>query len=238
MRRLMLAALLLLPAYSVFASDNINDLPALNQGQFSDLSHDLSAVTTYKELEAATSEGIAGFDFGFAYSVTNLAHQSAWDTAGNGGDVSNVSLARLSVSKGLPFGFDIGGYYGYSPNTSLQAYGAELRYAILDGGALEPALGIRATYNWLSGVNQLSFNSRSLDLTLSKGIGPFTPYAGVGQVWANSNPDASTGLRDVSFTAGEAFVGFRLNLLVANLSVEGNRTAGNNTYGVKLAFSF
>ena len=237
MRRVILAILLLAPTCGVFASNDINDLPALSQGQFSDLSHDLSAVTTYKELEAAASEGVVGFDLGFAYSLTNIAHQSAWDAAGDS-SVSTVSLARVSVSKGLPFGFDIGGYYAYSPNTSLQAYGAELRYAILDGGALEPALGIRATYNWLAGVHQLSFNSRSLDLTLSKGFGPFTPYAGLGRVWASSDPDASTGLQNVSFSADEAFAGFRLNLVVVNLTLEANRTAGNNTFGVKLAFGF
>jgi len=237
MHRIILMILLLAPVCSAYAGNDINNLAALNQGQFSDLSHDLTAVTTYKQLEAATSEGIVGFDLGFAYSYTNVAHRSAWDTASSS-SINSVSLARVSASKGLPFGFDVGGYYGYSPNTRLAVYGAELRYAILDGGVLEPALGIRATYNWLSGVNQLSFSSHGLDLTLSKGFGPLTPYIGVGRVWASSNPDAATGLQDVNFSADEAFAGLRLNLAVVNLTLEANRTAGNNTYGVKLAFGF
>ena len=236
MRRLILMMLLMAPVCSAFASNDIN-ISTLTQGQFSDLSHDMTAVTTYKQLEAATPQGILGFNLGIAYSLTNIAHQTAWDTASNS-SISTVSMAQVNVIKGLPFGFDVGGYYGYSPNTNLKAYGVELRYAILDGSALEPALGIRATYNRLSGVNQLTFNNHSLDLTLSKGFGPFTPYVGIGEVWASSNPDVSTGLQNVSLTANEVFAGFRLSLAIMNLTMEANRTAGNNTYGIKLAFGF
>jgi hypothetical protein len=236
MRRLIPILFLLAPVCSAFASNDIN-ISTLNQGQFSDLSHDMTAVTTYKQLEAATSQGILGFNLGFAYSLTNVAHQSAWDAASDS-SISTISMAQVNVSKGLPFGFDVGGYYGYSTNTNLKAYGVELRYAILDGSALKPALGIRATYNWLTGVNQLTYNNHSLDLTLSKGFGPFTPYVGIGEVWANSDPDASTGLQNSSFTANEVFAGFRLSLAFMNLTMEANRTAGNNTYGVKLAFGF
>lgn len=237
MRRLFLVILLMAPFCNAFASNNIDNIAALNQGQFSDLSHDMTAVTTYKQLEAATSEGLLGFNLGFAYTLTNVAHQSAWDTASNS-SISSVSLAQVNISKGLPFDFDVGGYYGYSPNTNIKVYGVALRYAILNGGVVEPALGIRATYNRLTGVNQLSYSNHSLDLTLSKGFGPITPYVGIGEVWVSSNPDASTGLQDESFNTNEVFAGFRLSLAVVNLTVEANRTAGNNTYGVKLAFGF
>lgn len=61
-------------------------------------------------------------------------------------------MARVSVSKGLPFGFDIGGFYSYATNSNVKAYGADLRYAILDGGTLTPALGLRAAFSNLEGV--------------------------------------------------------------------------------------
>ena len=236
MRRVILAILFMVPFCGAVASNNIN-IAALNQGQFSDLSHDMTAVTSYKQLSAATSEGLLGFNLGFAYTLTNVAHSSAWDAASNS-SLSSVSLAQVSISKGLPFDFDVGGYYGYSPNTNIKVYGVELRYAILSGGVVEPALGIRATYNWLTGVNQLSYSNHSLGLTLSKGFGPLTPYVGIGQVWVSSDPEASTGLQNVSFNANQVFAGFRLNLAILNLTMEADRTAGNNTYGVKLAFGF
>ncbi|MDE2235263.1 MAG: hypothetical protein KGL13_05230 [Gammaproteobacteria bacterium] len=236
MRRMILAILFMAPFCGAVASNNIN-IAALNQGQFSDLSHDMTAVTSYKQLSAATSEGLLGFNLGFAYTLTNVAHSSAWDAASNS-SLSSVSLAQVSISKGLPFDFDVGGYYGYSPNTNIKVYGVELRYAILNGGLVEPALGIRATYNWLTGVNQLTYSNHSLGLTLSKGFGPLTPYVGIGQVWVSSDPEASTGLQNESFNANQVFAGFRLSLAIMNLTMEADRTAGNNTYGVKLAFGF
>lgn len=237
MRRIFLAAVFLGLAAPVFAGD-ITNLPALNQNQFNDLSTDLSAVLTMKQFEPAAPEGLLGFNIGVDATVTNVAHQADWNTATNSTDVTSVPMARVRVTKGLPFGFDIGGYYSSAPGTNIKVWGGELRYAIVEGGTLTPAVGLRATYNRLSGVSQLGFNSRSLDLSVSKGFGPFTPYAGIGRVWANSNPEASTGLQNYSFSSNETYVGFNLSMVVATLTLEANRIAGNNTYGVKLGFGF
>ncbi|MGH8403798.1 MAG: hypothetical protein ACRESO_10415, partial [Gammaproteobacteria bacterium] len=223
MRRLIFVLLLLAPIGSAFASNDINNLPALTQSQFHDLSADLGAVLSFKPLQSAAPEGITGFDIGLDLSATNLAHKSDWNTATGGSGVTTVPMARLRVSKGLPFGFDVGGFYSAAGNSNIKAYGADLRYAILDGGTFTPALGLRAAFSHLGGVSQLGFNTKSLDLTLSKGFGPFTPYAGIGRVWINSNPDASTGLRDESFTADEGFVGLAVSFVVVNFALEANR---------------
>ncbi len=238
MRRMILAGILLVMATYAFASNDINNLPALTQSQFHDLSADLGAVLSFKPLQSAAPEGILGFDLGFDVSATNLAHQSTWNIATGGSDVSTIPMARARMSKGLPFGFDVGGFYSFATNSNIKAYGGDLRYAVLDGSAFTPALGLRAAFSHLNGVSQLGFNTKSLDLTISKDFGPFTPYAGIGRVWINSTPDASTGLRDESFTADEGFVGLAVSLVVVNLALEANRTAGNNTYSIKLGFGF
>lgn len=238
MRRILLSIVLAGLATSAYASNNINNLPALNQGQFHDLSKDLGAVLTFKQLQAAAPEGVLGFDLGFDLSTTNVVHQSAWDLATDGSDVSSIPMARVRASKGLPFGFDIGGFYSYATNSNVRAYGADLRYAILDGSALTPALGVRAAFSNLGGVSGLNFYTRSLDLTISQSFGPFSPYAGIGRVWITSNPDAATGLRDERIDADEGFVGIAVSVLFVNLALEANRTAGNNTYSVKLGFGF
>ncbi|MHB8404525.1 MAG: hypothetical protein ACYDCJ_03785 [Gammaproteobacteria bacterium] len=238
MRRIILGVIFLGLTSSAFASNNINNLPALSQSEFHGLSQDLGAILSFKQLESAAPEGITGFDLGFDLSTTNLAHQSDWNTATSGSGVTTIPMAQVRVSKGLPFGFDVGGFYSGAANSNIKAYGGDIRYAILDGSALSPALGLRAAFSRLTGVSQLSFNTRSLDLTISKGFGPFTPYAGIGRVWINSNPDASTGLRDESFSADEGFVGLAMSFVVVHVALEANRTAGNNTYSFKLGFGF
>lgn len=235
MRRiLILAALLAVPGLAV--ADDININGALGQQNFDDLSQDLGAVTSYKQLEGSASEGITGFDVSFNAGATQVDHQAAW-AAATGSSTTTVPFADVRVSKGLPLGFDIGGEYSFVPGSNVKLYGFEGRYAILDGGLIEPSVSLRAAYTKLSGVDNLSFDTKTLDVSVSKGFGPVTPYAGVGEVWTNSTPDASTGLVGKSFSNTEVFAGVTFNLGV-HLALEYNRIAGNTTYGIKLGFGF
>jgi len=64
-----------------------------------------------------------------------------------------------------------------------------------------------------------------------------TPYVGVGEVWANSSPDASTGLTSSNSSNAEFFAGVSFNLGV-HLSLQYDHLAGNSTYTLKLGFGF
>ncbi len=235
MRHLILACGLLALSSAAYAADDIN-VNGLVQTDFNNLSEDLGAVTSYKQLQGSSSEGIAGFDMSFNAGATQVSHQDAWDHA-TGDSVSTVPFADVTVSKGLPLGFDIGGEYSFVPGSNIHLYGLEARYAILDGGVAEPAVGLRAAFTHLTGVDDLSFNTKSLDLSISKGFGPVTPYAGVGEVWTDSTPDASTGLKSANFTDTQFFAGVTFNLGV-HLALEYAHMAGNTTYSFKLGFGF
>jgi hypothetical protein len=236
MRRLILTSLLLAFASSAFATDNI-DIQKLKQQEFSDLSQDMGAVLSYKPLQGAAPEGITGFDISLDAGATRVAHQSAWNVATGNTDITTVPFADLRISKGLPFGIDIGGEYSAVPGSNIKLYGVEARYAILEGGVAEPAVGVRAAFTHVTGVDNLNFNTKSLGVSISKGFGPLTPYAGLGEVWTNSTPDASTGLQSVSFNNAELYVGLQLNFGV-HLALEAGRVAGNSTYSLKLGFGF
>ena len=102
-----------------------------------------------------------------------------------------------------------------------------------------PAVAIRGAMTKLSGVDQLSFDTKSLDLSISKGFAMFTPYAGVGQVWVNStaNVAGAGGVTlDQSFTQSKVFVGANLNLGLVNFALEGDQTGGTASYSLKAGF--
>ncbi len=235
MRRVLLACGLLVLATSAYANDDIT-IQGLAQTDFNDLSQDLGAVTSYKQLQGASSEGITGFDVGFNVGDTQVGHPQAWDQA-TGNSVSNVPFADLTISKGLPFGIDVGGEYSAVPGSNIRLYGFEGRYAIIDGGIAEPAVSLRAAYTHITGVDELSFNTKSLDISVSKGFGPLTPYVGVGEVWADSTPDASTGLVSSNTSNTELFAGVSFELGV-HMSLEYDHLAGNTTYTLKFGFGF
>jgi hypothetical protein len=235
MRRLLLAFGLLSLSSAAFANDDIT-IPGLTQAQFDGISEDLGAVTSYKQMMGASSEGITGFDVGLNVGDTQVSHKDDWKAA-TGDDVSNLPFADVSISKGLPFGFDVGGMYSFIPSSNIRLYGLEARYAIIDGGLTEPAVGLRATYTHLTGVDDLSFHTTSVGVSVSKGIGPVTPYAGIGEVWSNSTPDASTGLHSSNASNTELFAGLSFDLGV-HLGFEYDHLAGNSSYTLKLGFGF
>lgn len=207
------------------------------QRDFRLLSEDLGAVLSYKPLTPTTPLGVTGFDLGIAATVTKLENSAVFNTAG-AGDLSSVAVPSLRLHKGLPFGIDIGVMYGAVPSTNIKLLGAELRYALVEGGAAMPAIGIRGSYTKLSGVDQLDFNTSGVDLSISKGFLLFTPYAGVGKVWVASTPVGISTLSKESFSLNKAFVGVNLNFGLVNIAVEGDRTGEASTYGAKLGFRF
>ena len=147
-------------------------------------------------------------------------------------------MPKLHIYKGLPLNFDIGAFYSIVPGTNIKLYGGELRYAILEGGVASPAVGIRGALTKLSGVSQLAFSTKSLDVSISKGFAIFTPYAGIGYVWVDSNPDAATTLKEESFRQNKVFVGGNFNFGITNLALEYDKTGSAPTYSVKLGFRF
>jgi len=221
------------------AASNIDNLKALSQSEFRALSEDLGAALSYKPLTPTTPLGITGFDLGLAVTATKIENSALLQKAG-AGDHSTLPVPSLRLNKGLPLDIDVGLMVGAVPGTNIRLYGGELRYAIVSGGAALPAIGIRGSYTKLTGVDQLDFNTKGVDVSISKGFLMFTPYAGVGKVWAASTPKdiPPPGLSKESFSLNKVFVGFNLNFGLTNLAFEGDRTGKATSYGAKLGFRF
>jgi len=223
-----------------FAADNIDNLGALAQTEFKALSQDLGAALSYKAVSPAEPLGLTGFDIGLEVTGTKLNHSDIWDKASSGSAPSTVPVPKLHVIKGLPLNFDVGAVYTKIPTTNISLLGGELRYAILEGGVASPALAVRGTFTKLSGVDQLDFSTKGLELSVSKGFAMLTPYAGVGEVWVDSKPkaNAATVLNKESFQQTKYFVGANINLGLLNIDLDYDNTDSTNSYTVKLGWRF
>jgi len=213
------------------------DISGLTQAQFRLLSEDLGATLSYKPLTPTEPLGVTGFDMGIAATGTKLENSAVFLQA-SGKDLSTAPVPSLRFNKGLPLGIDVGLMAGGIPGTDARVWGAELRYAVLEGGAAVPAIGIRGSYTKLAGVDQLDFDTKGLDISLSKGFAFFTPYAGVGRVWAASTPKGVPSLSKEAFSENKVFVGANLNFGVTNVVFEGDRTGEATSYGLKFGFRF
>jgi hypothetical protein len=220
------------------AARDVDRLQTLNQAEFRALSQDLGAALSYKPLTPTAPLGTTGFDIGVAATTTRLRHAEVFDKASGGDFGSRLTVPSLRVNKGLPAGFDIGLMGAAGSGSDIRLWGGELRYALLEGGAVLPAIGLRGTYTRVTGIDQLSLNTRGFDVSISKGFLMLTPYAGIGRVWTEATPNGVPGLARESFSESKVFFGVNLNLAVVNLAIETDRTGDARTYGVKLGWRF
>ncbi len=214
---------------------DLASLGTLTQAEFRALSEDLGGALSFKPLLPTESQGITGFDLGVAVSGSDVSRSAAaMSKAGaNLSTMDTLLTTRLHLHKGLPLGFDIGAFVARVPALGTSLTGGELRYALLNGGVATPAIGVRGAFTRMSGSEQLELNTRSLDISISKGFTVLTPYAGVGRVWVDSSPNAG-GLAKESFTQGKLFAGLNMNLGLMNLAFEVDKTGHTESWGVKL----
>ncbi len=198
----MVAAALALTVSPVLAAD-INFTSGINQSAFRSLSKEAGAALGYRNMAPAASLGITGFDIGLEVSAIDISSNSSyWNAAFNNDAPSYLVIPKIRARKGLPFGIDVGAMYSYVPDSNIKLYGAELSKSILEGGIATPAVGVRATYTKLAGVNDLSLQTYGVDASVSKGFLFLTPYAGAGVIWINS--EAKGNLKTLSQESGNS----------------------------------
>jgi hypothetical protein len=220
------------------ADDALDQLQRANQAQFRLISEDLGSALSYKSLTPAEPLGALGFDIDIEVTATSVKNRPLIEQVSSSSIPSTVPVPKLHVHKGLPGGFDVGLSYSAVPSLGVSLIGGELRYAILEGTAATPAVSVRGSFSKLSGVDQLKFDTKAIDISVSKGFLNFTPYAGIGQVWVDSNPQNVPLLNKESFTQTKVFAGANVNFGLANLLFEVDQTGKAVSYGAKLGFRF
>ena len=238
--RLALIVSIALASLAANAAD-LNQIGNLTQDEFHKLTQDLGAALSYKPLTPAEPLGLFGFDLGLAATSTKIQNSDVFKKAG--ADVSDVIVPSARFNLGLPFGFDVGVMAGAAPSTNVRLYGGEVKWAFIKGSTVMPAIALRGSYTQLAGVDQLDFNTKGLDLSISKGFALFTPYGGIGKVKVTGTPkdiplSFPTPPKEESLTQNKYFVGVNMNFVFVNVVAEADKTGDDTSYGLKLGFRF
>jgi hypothetical protein len=219
-------------------AQDIDRIQLLTQPEFRLLSEDLGGVLSYRPQIPTAPLGITGFDIGIAITVAKIENEEIFERATSDDVPSWIPIPTLRAHKGLPFGFDIGLMYAQIPGSDIKYYGGELKYAFVPGNIAIPAIGLRGSFTKVSGIDQIDFDTRSLDLSISKGFVIATPYAGIGRVWVNSDPKGTVGLRKEDFELDKFFLGLGLKFGLFNLNLEGDRTGDVTAFSAKVGLRF
>ena len=220
---------------NAFAGD-LNQIGTLTQNQFLKLSTDLGAASAYKGVTPATPLGALGFDIGAEITQTSIENSAILRQAG-AGDISNLYVPKIHITKGLPYGFDIGAFVSRISSVNGMLIGLEARYAIVEDGLTTPAIGVRLSGSRLSGVTNFKLSTIAVDAMLSKKLTLITPYIGAGSVRVTSRADIA-GLREENFNKSRVFIGMNVNFLLANIALEAEKMGDNTSLSAKAGFRF
>ena len=237
--RHILAVLLVATASNLAPADDIDAIDRLSPSQFESFADDFVAALSYKSSSSAEPLGVLGFDLGLGVSLVRLENAESWGIA-TGSTTEYLPIPKVSLTKGLPFDVDVGAFVAAVPGSNIFVYGGQLQYALMAGNPVLPAVALRGGMTRLSGVEQLSLETRSVELVVSKGLFAFTPYAGVGRVWGDVIPNsaAAATLQTLSPTQDRIFAGLQFGLLIGSLSLEVDKTGGALGASTKLGLRF
>lgn len=218
-----------------------------DQENFRGISEDMGSAFNYKNLRPAEPTGLLGFDISGSLSYTPVANEEDWDAAFQG-DVDALGAIGVSAAKGLPLGIDVGAYYGVIPEEEITFLGGTAAYAIAEGSVISPAVSIRGSFMEVNGIDDLDFGTRSLELSISKGLTLVTPYIGAGKVWVTSTPNdvqisgggigggPAVFLDEEKFSMTKAFGGVKIAIPGIQLTAEMDKTGDATSYSIRGGF--
>jgi hypothetical protein len=226
----------------VFAGNDISLPLTFTQSQFDDLSRELGLAISYVPLSPAAPLGLLGFDIGIEGTAAHIDNnKSFWTEAIGKTPPSYLAFPKIHAQKGLPFGFDVGLVYAKAPGSNVGLVGGELKWAILKGGLASPAIAIRGDYTKLLGVSDIDMRVYGADISISKGFGFITPYAGYGVVWISSQDKSNVGnnINIDTFSSNESkgFVGVKFSAFIVSFVAEADYSKVPS-YSGRLNFSF
>lgn len=231
---LVLGALAAAPAWA----QQIDRIELLTQSEFRLLSEDLGGALSYRPHSPVEPLGFPGFDVGIALTGAKIKNEAILERA-TSEDVPDVlPIPTLRAHLGLPLGFEIGAMYAAVPDIDLEYYGGELKWAFVPGDTAWPAIGVRGSFTKATGGDEITVDTTGLDVSISKGFGFVTPYAGIGRVWVKSDPKGNGGLAKEDFELDKFFFGLGLKFAVFNLNFEADKTGDVEALSIKAGLRF
>jgi hypothetical protein len=241
---LIVAALFAMPSYAQEEGDIEFD-PTITQEQFETFSR-LAAQSIYATpVEPARARGLLGFDVGVVATAVPIDTDAPYwqNSVGNDFSVSDhLVVPRLVASKGLSFG-TISAMYAKVPDTDIAIWGASYDMPLTSGGIATPTIALRGAYSQLRGVEQYDLTTYGVELFISKGFGPITPYAAAGYARHNAEGRVSSLPDGVPMTFTDEgnmkryTLGVKISMLIPKLVVEATQ-GEERSYAAKIAFGF
>lgn len=226
---------MLLGSNAALASNDINQINLTTQSEFSNYAESLTNVLSYKTTTPPELLGWVGFDLGVSYTQANSNFKLSDQSAANS---HQVDLINLQANKGFPGGIDLNVQYSMLTDSSITSLTGELRYALIQGGVINPSVSVGGFYTKVSGVKALDVSSYGIDLGVSKGFANFTPYANIGWVGASIDPTLDTTLKSESPNLLKFNAGVNINFVAFDVLIGYQQVGELDSLTLKAGYRF
>lgn len=233
MLRLLPVVLLIAVVTAVPCAGEIRFEPQFMVSELTELSEAIGDALAFPNLGPAAASGVTGFEILAAGGGPRVDSSSSWWRYGVQGSTTAGLMAggRGIIRKGLPLRLDVGAQYGTLLGERF--WGVEARWALLEGGVIEPGLAVRASYSRLEPSDVMQVEVSEVQLVLSKGFTLLTPYVAGGYRRVESRAYFGAPVPqwwDVEAERWTAVGGVRLNLLPFRIVGEVKRAHGTSVF--------
>lgn len=187
--------------------------PAAN-ANFRGFVRELGAAISSVNLMPPETLGHAAFSVSAELSVVSL-DTDAFDFPSDRPNNGTLLIPALHVRKGLPFSLEVGGRGAWLDKSHMVALTGELKWALNEGFAYLPDVGVRGHLTRLLGTRDFQVTTAGADFGIGKqfaigGMLTLTPYAGWDLVFVGASasnvdfdpgrsPEASVATRNAQF---------------------------------------
>lgn len=202
--------------------------PELTQEDFDEFTAELGSILRPRQLSDATTLGKGRFDISLDFARTNIDDtKGAWNNtmshpAADHYLGESIQFPRLVARFGVSDRVDLGASGALNPHSNWGLASVDAKIALMRQGPSRPvSIAIRPTLASLIGPSEVWVGNASIDLSVSRAIGPFAPYVGVSSN-ASLGVERSTdvALEDGLATTGAVFAGISYRYHALALSAE------------------
>lgn len=228
-------------AAPLWAQSEIEFDPDITDAEFQKFNRIVAQGIYPTPVQPARAAGLLGFDIGIAATVIEVDDTASYWVNSVNEDFSSgnyVGVPRLVVSKGFSF-FSLSGSYAKLGDSDIDIIGGALDVPIIEGGLLKPTLAVRGSYATLRGIDEYNLKTYGVELFLSKGFGPVTPYGAIGRV--RNDGTGVTALINQPLSdksdVNRYTVGVRISLLLPKIAIEATQ-GEERSYAAKVSIGF
>ncbi|HYO78586.1 MAG TPA: hypothetical protein VE010_19155 [Thermoanaerobaculia bacterium] len=221
--------------------DDISFDPATTQAQFEEFSRRAAQAIYHTPVEPARAGNLLRFDIGISATAVPVDPNALYFRNAVNEDFTisdHIVVPRLVVSKGISVA-TVSASYAKVPDTGISVVGGALDIPIINGGLISPTLALRGSYSMLQGVEEYDLKTYGVELFLSKGFGPITPYAAIGRARSDAEGRVNAPVGNLTFSdeadSNRYTLGVRISMFIPKLVVEATQ-GEERSYAAKVSF--